>query len=257
MNAQVHAIPSARFRGGAFAGRQNTGWCGNCGLVNASVAAGYDQAQLAELGCTVENVGPFHAGDFVFRRGDPFDAIYALRLGIVKIRRLAECDRQQVMGFFLPGEVIGISAIDRGRFPCDAIALDTTFLCRVAFPAISAIAALVPAVQQYLLRTLSQRVGEVRRLTGDADADARVAAFLLDLHGRVAAHGAATTRVHLQMPRTDIANYLRLAPETVSRVLTRLRTGRMIDVHGRDIDLLDVRRLAQVGWGAAARARGN
>lgn len=254
MNAQLQSMGRPAFHGGAFGHRQTTGGCGTCGIVNAGLSAGYDQARLAELGCTVESVGPFHAGDFIFRRGDPFDAIYALRLGIVKMRKLDECDHEQVMGFFLPGEVIGIGAIDRGRFPCDAIALDTTFLCRVSFHAVSAIAAQVPAVQQHLLRTLSQRVGEARRLTCDSDADARVAAFLLDLHARAAARGTSTARVHLQMPRTDIANYLRLAAETVSRVLTRLRARRMIDVHGRDVDLLDVRRLEQMGCSAEARA---
>lgn len=257
MNMQVPAKRGARPPSGTFGSRQRAGWCGNCSLVNASIAAGYDQVRLAELGCTVEHIGPLHAGDFVFHRGDVFDAIYALRLGIVKIRKLDGRSRQQVKGFFLPGEVIGIGAIDRGAFPCDAIAMDTTFLCRVSFSAISAVAAQVPAVQQYLLRTLSQRVGAARRLTRGADADARVAAFLLDLHVRSVASGPATTRLHLRMSRTDIANYLRLASETVSRVLTRLRAERMIAVQGRDIELLDVRRLAQVGSGAVTDARTN
>lgn len=222
-------------------------FCGSCAFSSACIAAGYDKPELVELQCLVEHVGPFRAGEHIFRTGDPFRAIYAVRGGSVKTRMVDREGREQVLGFYLPGEVIGLNAIYPEHFPCDAVALDTAFFCRFSFPAMSALAARVPAVQQHLFRLLSKELGSASLLAGDHSADERVAAFLLDLGQRYAVRGLSPTHFHLSMSRGDIANYLRLAAETVSRVLSRFRRQQLIRIEGRELRLLDPQGLHAIG----------
>ena len=222
-------------------------FCGTCAFSSACIAAGYHKPELAELQCLVEHVGPFRAGEHVFRTGDPFRAIFAVRAGTVKTRLFDREGREQVLGFYLPGEVVGLNAIYPEQFPCDAVALDTAYFCRFSFPAMSALASRVPAVQQHLFRMLSKELGSASLLAGDHSADQRVAAFLMDLAGRYAARGFSSTRFHLSMSRGDIANYLRLAAETVSRVLSRFRAQKLIAIEGRELELLNPTALREIG----------
>ena len=222
-------------------------FCGTCAFSSACVAAGYNKPELAELQCLVEHVGPFRAGEHVFRTGDPFRAIFAVRGGMVKTRVIDQEGREQVLGFYLPGEVIGLNAIYPEHFPCDAVALDTAWFCRFSFPAMSALATRIPALQQHLFRMLSKELGTATLLAGDHAADERVAAFLLDLAARHAVRGFSATRMRLGMSRADIANYLRLAAETVSRVLSRFRAQQLIEIEGRELQLLNADGLRQIG----------
>jgi CRP/FNR family transcriptional regulator len=92
---------------------------------------GFDKGRLGELHVLVAHVGPFQEGEHIFREGDPFDAIAAVRAGTVKTYVTDSEGREQVQGFFLPGEVIGLNAISSSRYPCNAVALDPVMLCRV------------------------------------------------------------------------------------------------------------------------------
>ena len=202
-----------------------------------------DKRELLDLHVLVEHVGPFHAGDHVFRKGDPFDAIAAVRAGTVKTYVVDSEGRERVLGFHLPGEVIGLDAIDGDAYPCNAIALDTVALCRFSFPRMAELAARVPGLQQHLFRLLSRDIGAAMRMAGDWSADQRMAAFLLGLSQRLASRGFSPRRFQLTMARTDIGNYLRLAPETVSRVLKRFQDDGLIVVDRREVELTDVARL--------------
>ncbi|HMT38325.1 MAG TPA: helix-turn-helix domain-containing protein, partial [Thermomonas sp.] len=125
------------------------------------------------------------------------------------------------------------------RYPCDAVALDTVMLCRFSFPKMSMLAARVPGLQRELFRLLSRDIGRAALLSGDWTADQRVAAFLVGVSRRLAARGFSANRFQLTMARADIANYLRLAPETVSRVLRRMQDTGLLAVDRREVQLLD------------------
>ena len=223
-----------------------THFCRTCAFSSACLSVGYAKPQLAELHCLVEHIGPYHADEHVFRTDAPFRAIYAVRAGMVKTRVLDGDGREHVLGFYLPGEVIGLNAIYPERFPCDAIALDTAHFCRFSCPAMSQLASRMPAVQQELFRMLSKELGSASRLAGDHSADERVAAFLIDLGDRFAERGFSGERFRLSMSRGDIANYLRLASETVSRVLSRFRQQGLIAVDGRELVLVKPDQLRQL-----------
>jgi CRP/FNR family transcriptional regulator len=214
-------------------------FCSTCAFGSVCLPAGVDKTALRELHMLVEHTGPYRDGDHIFRCGERFGAIFAVRGGVVKTRLLDEGGREQVLGFHLPGEMVGLNAIHPARYPCDAIALDTVYVCRFSFPALATLATKMPGVQQQLFNLLSADIGKATQLSGDHSADERLAAFLLGLADRFAARGFSAQAFRLVMSRGDIANYLRLASETVSRVLRRLQDHKLIRVDGRDIELLD------------------
>ena len=218
-------------------------FCSTCAFSQACLSEGMDKRELLDLHVLVEHVGPLHANDHVFRKGDPFDAIAAVRAGTVKTYVVDREGHERVLGFHLPGEVIGLDAIDGNAYPCNAIALDIVTLCRFSFPRMAELAARAPGLQQHLFRLLSRDIGAAMRMAGDWSADQRMAAFLLGLSQRLATRGFSARRFQLTMARTDIGNYLRLAPETVSRVLKRFQDDGLIVIDRREVDLTDVGRL--------------
>ena len=213
-------------------------FCSTCAFSAVCIGNGYDKDHLRELHVLVEHVGPFAEGEHLFREGDDFNSIAAVRSGTAKTYVTDTQGREQVLGFFLPGDVIGLSAISESRYPCNAVALDRVLLCRFSFPNIAALATRMPGLQQHLFRLLSQDIGRAALLAGNFSADERMAAFLMQLSRRYASRGLEDDHFRVAMTRTDIANYLRLAPETVSRVLRRFQDNEWIRVERREIGLL-------------------
>jgi CRP/FNR family transcriptional regulator len=221
-------------------------FCSTCAFSSACLSQGYDKSALQELHVLVEHIGPFREGEHIFREGDEFNAIAAVRSGTVKTYIVDSQGNEQVLGFFLPGEVIGLNAIHHAKYPCNAVALDTVMLCRFSFPKMALLATKMPGLQTQLFRLLSQDIGKAALLAGDYSADQRMAAFLISLSRRYAARGFSAKRFHLTMSRTDIANYLRLAPETVSRVLRRFQTEGFIQVERRELEITQVEPLQRL-----------
>jgi len=218
-------------------------FCSTCAFSQACMDEGLDKTALRDLHVLVEHVGPLHAGDFIFREGERFNAIAAVRGGTVKTFLIDRDGHEQVLGFHLPGEVIGLNAIHDERYPCHALALDTVMLCRFSFQKMAHLAARLPNLQQHLFRLMSRDISAASLFAGDHSADERMAAFLLSLSRRLTARGFSAQRFHLTMSRTDIANYLRQAPETVSRVLRRFKQDGLLRIHQRDVEILDLARL--------------
>ncbi len=218
-------------------------FCSTCAFSSACIDNGYGKSELRDLHVLVEHVGPYHEGEHLFREGEPFRAIAAVRAGTVKTYVIDANGREQVHGFFLPGELIGLSAISQSRYPCNAVALDTVALCRFSFPMMATLATRMPGLQQQLFRLLSHDIGKAALLAGDYTADERMAAFLVTLSRRYAARGFSAHRFQLTMARTDIANYLRLAAETVSRILRRFQDDGLLRIDRRDVELLDRERI--------------
>ncbi|WP_305805115.1 helix-turn-helix domain-containing protein [Stenotrophomonas sp. YIM B06876] len=218
-------------------------FCSTCAFSQACLSEGMDKRALMELHVLVEHVGPLHAGEHLFREGDAFGTIAAVRAGTVKTYRVDPDGQQQVLGFHLPGEVIGLNGIDGDRYPCNAVALDTVMLCRFSFPRIALLATRLPNLQQHLFRLMSRDIGVASLFARDNTADERIAAFLIGLSRRLAVRGFSPRRFQLTMSRTDIANYLRQAPETVSRILRRFEQDGLVRIRQRDVEILDMPRL--------------
>jgi CRP/FNR family transcriptional regulator len=229
-------------------------FCSTCAFSQACLSEGMDKAALRDLHILVEHVGPFITGAHVFREGEPFESIAAVREGTVKTYVVDREGREQVLGFHFPGEVIGLSAVDGERYPCNAVALDGVKLCRFSFPKMAQLATRLPGLQKQLFRLMSRDIGSATLLAGDHTADERLAAFLMLTSRRLAAKGFSLTGFRLSMSRADIANYLRLAPETISRVLRRFQDENWIRVRRRDLELTDPARIESL---ASAILRGS
>jgi len=202
-----------------------------------------DDADLAELADVIEHAPPAHAGTHLFRQGDEFQYIAVVRLGTVKTYSVDREGREHTLGFHMPGDMIGLDAIDQERHPCSAIALDTVMLCRLPFRAIAELAARRPTLQHKLFRLMSRDIVRAAQLSGNHAAEERLAAFLLGLADRLGARGFSSTRCQLAMSRMEIASYLRLAPETLSRLLRRFQAEGLVTVEGRDVELRERARL--------------
>ena len=212
-------------------------FCSTCAFSAACLEQGFDKSRLRELHVLVEHIGPFAEGEHIFREGDPFEAIAAVRLGTVKTYVNDAEGREQVLGFFLPGEIIGLNAISQSKYPCNAVALDSVQLCRFSFPNIAELAGRVPGLQKQLFKLLSEDIGKAALLAGN---------FMVALSRRQSARGFSKTRLHLAMTRTDIANYLRLASESVSRGFSRLQDAGIVRVERREIEITDPVRLSEM-----------
>lgn len=214
--------------------------CSNCSLRDLCVPMGLDRQDLAQLDAVVQKSGAIQTGDHLFSVGDEFQALYAVRSGCFKTYTIDRAGREQVLGFHLPGELLGLDAIASARHQCNAIALDTASSCLMPFQDITQLAAEVPGLQRQMFRLLSENIAQSHALAGDYSADERLAAFLLGLSERFTRRGYSPTEFNLTMPRRDIANYLRLATETVSRVFNRFQKNELIEVERRQIRLVDL-----------------
>lgn len=239
----MSALPRIFPRRGAGLFGDALTFCTTCAFSLACLTEAPDHRVLLDRHAPVEHVGPVRAGEHVFREGDPFTAVVLVRSGTVKTYRTGRDGQEQILGFYLPGEVIGLDAIHDDQYPCSAVALGTVMLCRFAYPRIAALATQAPKLQHRLFQLMSQEIGMAALFAADSSADERMAAFLVRLSRRYAALGFSPHRFQLTMPRVDIANYLRQAPETVSRVLRRFQQGGLVTIDQRDIELRDLPRL--------------
>jgi CRP/FNR family transcriptional regulator len=179
--------------------------------------------------------------------GDPLRALFAVRGGFFKTYLIEATGREQVLGFHLPGELMGLDAIWPQKHQCNAVALSTASVCELPYGAITDLSQQLPGLQQSMLRLLSKELALSHSLAGDFTAEERVAGFLVSLSSRMKVRGLSETQMTLAMSRRDLANYLRLATETVSRVFSRFEQDGLIAVDRRQVALRDPERLASLG----------
>lgn len=227
--------------------------CGTCSLRELCLPYGMERADLERLERIVSRNRPVAKGSVVFRQGNRLQAIYAVRTGAVKSYTLDAEGREQVTGFHFPGELVGLDAIATDSHDCTVAALETTSLCEIPYGQLDQLSDAVPGLKRQLLRLMSREIVQDQRLLlmlGKKTAEERMATLLLSLSGRFSLRGLSATQFDLPMSRIDIASYLGLAVETVSRLLARFQNEGLISVDGRRIDLCDLRRLKMMIEGA-------
>jgi CRP/FNR family transcriptional regulator len=188
-------------------------------------------------------------GEFLFRVGDPFRGIFLIKSGSLKSSILSHDGGVQILRFALPGELLGINAIAAAHHPSDAVALEPAQLCEVPFAQLEALAAAHPPLQRRLLHALSDEIARDEKfmaMLGHQRADVRLADCLLDFHQRCHRPGHAAASFRLPMSRQDLADYLGLSLETVSRLLSRFQKSKLLHVQGRQMRLLDVAGLQSI-----------
>lgn len=182
----------------------------------------------------------------LFRTGEPFHALYAIRTGVFKTCMTSEDGRDQVTGFQMAGEIVGLDGIVNDHHTCDAIALEDAEVCVLPFDRIGELSREVGALQHHLHRIMSREIVRehgVMMLLGTMRAEERLAAFLLNLAQRLQARGFSRSELVLRMTRQEIGSYLGLKLETVSRTFSRFAQEGLLEVDQRHVRIVDVDRL--------------
>ncbi|HFD78966.1 MAG TPA: fumarate/nitrate reduction transcriptional regulator Fnr [Gammaproteobacteria bacterium] len=230
--------------------------CQQCSLNEICLPVGVDQQELDRLDAIIDRKRPLTRGEHLFRVGDPFQSLYAVRSGSLKTYTMSEDGQEQVMGFHLPGEIVGLDAIAGGRHPLAARSLETTSVCEIPFVDLETLSAQIPGLQHELLRVMSQEIRDDEQnmvILGQKSAEERLAAFLVGLSNRFRRRGFSATQFNLSMSRSDIGNYLGLALETVSRLFTRFQNDGLLRVDRKHIELLDRERLCEFSGAQCAQ----
>ncbi|GAA5236447.1 fumarate/nitrate reduction transcriptional regulator Fnr [Verticiella sediminum] len=227
--------------------------CSQCNLRELCMPVGLSEAESSQLDRLVATRRTLRKGEALFRLNDPFTSLYAIRLGTFKTRVGTSDGRDQVTGFQVTGELVGLDGIGSGRHACDAVALEDAEVCEIPYVRLDKIARELPALQRHFHQLMSREIVRehgVMLLLGSMRADERVAAFLLNLLQRMHTRGYSGREIVLRMTREEIGSYLGLKLETVSRTLSRMADEGLISVNQRRvrIEALDrLRAMVQAG----------
>jgi CRP/FNR family transcriptional regulator len=189
------------------------------------------------------------AGQYLYRAGQPFQALYLVHSGFLKTCQSAEDGREQVTGFRMRGDLMGVESIGMTTHASDAVALDTSVVWELSYPAILHACLEMPELQAQLTKALAAEIRSDRSwmlALATLSAEQRVAAFLLDVAARHEALGFSARHFVLRMSRADIGSFLALKHETVTRALTRLGAQECIAVQWREVRILDMAALRDV-----------
>ena len=220
--------------------------CSSCSLAELCLPHGMNEKELDELDKIVVRHQPYQPGEHLFRAGDEFRSVASVRTGCFKSYVIDHEGQEQVLGFHLPGEIIGLDAIHSCKHTANVVALDTSAVCGLTFDTVTNMARHMPELQNELFRVMSQRISELETIAGDLSADERIAMFLLSLSDRFSRRGYSDKEFILAMSRRDIASYLRLATETVSRVLARFQKAGVVKVDRKQVQILDIDELRTI-----------
>lgn len=220
--------------------------CAQCSLHVLCLPAGIGGEELHRLDEIVRSRRPLARGDHLYRAGQSLGSLFVAREGAFKTVAIDAEGEQQVVGFHLPGELMGLDAMGSGRHACDAEALTQATVCEIPMAKLEDVCRQLPGLQHQLLRIIGQGINRDQthlEMLGRRQAHERVALFLHGLSERYRLLGLPGDMFTLPMSREDIASYLGLVIETVSRTLTKLQDDGIIAVRGRQLKILDQARL--------------
>jgi len=223
--------------------------CSSCSLRELCLPLGLSQTEIDKLDSLVRVRRTFKKGEHVYRAGDRFDTLYAIRRGFFKNSVLSDDGRDQVTGFFMTGELLGLDGIGTERHTCDGVALEDSELCVIPFSRLEELSREMEALQHHFHKVMSREIVRdhgVMMLLGSMRAEERLAAFLLNLSQRFTARGYSPSEFYLRMTREEIGSYLGLKLETVSRVFSRFQEMGAVAVQQKHIRITDIARLREL-----------
>lgn len=216
--------------------------CSSCNLRELCLPMGLDAEELRKVDELVATRRVVKRGATLFHTGEKFSSLYAIRSGFFKTCITTEDGRDQVTGFQMAGEIMGLDGIVNDVHTCDAIALEDAEACVMPFDRIEEISREVTSLQHHVHKIMSREIVRdhgVMLLLGSMRAEERLAAFLLNLVQRLQARGFSKSELILRMTREEIGSYLGMKLETVSRTFSKFAEDGMIEVKQRNIHILD------------------
>ena len=223
--------------------------CSNCNLRELCMPIGLSPEELDRIDVIVAARRKIKRGTTLFRNGEKFTSLYAIRTGFFKTCVASEDGRDQVTGFQMAGEIIGLDGIVNDNHTCDAIALEDAEVCVMPFERIEELSREVNALQRHVHKIMSREIVRehgVMLLLGSMRAEERLASFLLNLVQRLHARGFSQSELILRMTREEIGSFLGLKLETVSRTFSKFATEGIIDVKQRHVHILNTEALKDI-----------
>jgi len=216
--------------------------CGNCRLNSICLPLALESDDIQQLDDIIQRSKPLQKSQHLYREGDEFQSVYAVRSGTLKAYKTTDDGREQVTGFYFPGEILGMDGINNNSHASSAKALETVAVCEIPFSSLEKLSSLMPNLQRHFFQLMSREITEDQQLItllSKNSADERVAALLLSISARNARRKLSSTQFRLPMSRVDIGNYLGLTVETVSRVFSRMQKMEILRVDNKEIEILN------------------
>lgn len=226
--------------------------CAGCSMQQLCLPLGLDASDILRLDEIVGARRRLARNEPLYKIGEPFSRLYAIRFGHFKTYQLNAAGDQQITGFQMAGELLGMDAISGDRYQCDAIALEDSEVCEIPFSRLEDLFGQVPTLLRHFNRIMSQEITREQNamlLLGNMRAEQRFAVFLMNLSKRYAARGYSSSSFQLRMSREDISNYLGLTIESVSRLVSRFKKQGWIEVDKRELKILEIPHLMAIAAG--------
>lgn len=216
--------------------------CSNCNLHELCLPFGLSHDEVEKLDELVSSRRRVKRGEHLYRTGEAFNAIFAVRSGFFKTDVLLEDGREQVTGFQMTGELLGLDGISTEHHSCNAVALEDSEVCTIPFSHLEGLSREIQTLQHHFHKVMSREIVRdhgVMMLLGTMRAEERLATFLLNLSQRFTARGYSPADFYLRMTREEIGSYLGLKLETVSRAFSRFQEEGLIAVQQKHVRILD------------------
>lgn len=223
--------------------------CSNCNLRELCMPIGFNQNDMQRLDEVVATRRRVKQGDNLFSNGEPFTSLYAIRTGFFKTCVSTEDGREQVTGFQMAGEIIGLDGIVSDFHSCNAVAIEDADVCVMPFANVEALSREFPVLQRHVHKIMSREIvreNSVMMLLGNMRAEERLAAFLLNLVQRLHARGFSQSELMLRMTREEIGSYLGMKLETVSRTFSKFSDEGIIEVKQRYVRIIEPEALKKI-----------
>jgi len=204
--------------------------------------AGFSSHELVQVEQLISTRRRVPRNETLFRFGEPFNALYAIRLGFMKSQIGSPDGKEQITGFHMAGELVGLDGISHGTHASNVVALEDTEVCVIPYDRVEEVAQALPVLRQHFHRIMSREIVRehgVMLLLGSMHAEARLAAFLLNLSQRFEVRGYSRNEFVLRMTRAEIGSYLGLKLETISRTFSQFAASGFIEVKNRLVRILD------------------
>jgi CRP/FNR family transcriptional regulator, anaerobic regulatory protein len=223
--------------------------CSTCSLRAVCMPADLTSTELQQLDTVVLTTRNVRRGEALFRTHDTFQSLYAVRTGSFKTIVMHRDGREQVTGFQIPGEPLGLDGVCSGTHSCEAIALEDSSVCIIPFGQFESLCRESRRMQRHLYQLMSSEIvreSSLMMLLGTMTAEQRLASFLLDLAARFHTRGYSGALFNLKMSREEIGCFLGMKLETVSRMFSRFHRDRLVEPKGKQIHIVDPDGLARV-----------
>ena len=220
--------------------------CATCGLSSLCIPRGLNEREVHQLDKLIDHNRHYERNNYLYQSGETMQAVYAVRSGSFKIKTSNSDGTEQVLGFYFPGDLIGLEGFANQQHSCDVVALESASVCRLSSADLDLYCGKIPNLRRELMLLLGREITNSNRMLlalGKMTAEEKIAAFLVDTSYSFSQRGFSSTELNLTMSRHDIANYLGITIETVSRLLSRMQKSKLIEVKHRNVCILDLEAL--------------